>query len=158
MAIINGVHQHAKQQLGWVVAGTVDAGFANLIVLSWLIGRSFLSTLLSLRDKITVKKLMDFLHKADIKEKYGIEHNISHKTACRYLHALGYHYRSTPQGQYVDGHEREDVTTYRKKVFLPKWKKFMNHMATWDKDLREYPPSGEGKHIIATKMPVLNFT
>ena len=105
--------------------------------------------LLSLGNDITAKKLMDFLHGNDIKEKYGIENNISHKTACRYLQALGYRYHSTPKGQYVDGHEREDVVLYRTKVFLPKWKKFMNQMATWDKELNEYLPSDGGKRIIA---------
>jgi len=96
--------------------------------------------LLSLGNEITATKLADFLHRPEIKEKYGIERDISHKTACRYLQALGYRYQSTPKGQYVDGHEREDVVTYRKEVFLPKWKKFMDHMATWDKDLKEHLP------------------
>ena len=106
--------------------------------------------LLSLGNEITAKKLQDFLHQADIKEKYGIERDISHKTACRYLQALGYRYQSTPKGQYVDGHEREDVITYRKKVFLPKWKKFMDRMVTWDKELKEYPPSArQEKRVIA---------
>lgn len=41
--------------------------------------------LLSLMNDITTKKLMDFLHCTDIKEKYGIECDISHKTACRYF-------------------------------------------------------------------------
>ena len=41
--------------------------------------------LLSLRREISTKKLMDFLHQADINEKFGIEHDISHKTACWYL-------------------------------------------------------------------------
>ena len=104
--------------------------------------------LLSLGNDITAKKLMDFLHRMDIKEKYGIERDISHKTACRYLQALGYRYQSTPKGQYVDGHEREDVVTYRKQVFLPKWKKLMDRMVVWDKDLTEHLPSGEGKRVI----------
>jgi hypothetical protein len=105
--------------------------------------------LLSLGNDITAKKLMDFLHRTDVKEKYGIERDISHKTACRYLQALGYRYQSTPKGQYVDGHEREDVVNYRKQVFLPKWKEFMDNMAVWDKDLKEHLPSGEGKRVIA---------
>jgi hypothetical protein len=105
--------------------------------------------LLSLGNDITANNLMGFLHGDKIKEKYGIEHNISHKTACRYLQALGYRYHSTPKGQYVDGHEREDVVLYQNKVFLLKWKKFMNQMATWDKELNEYLPSGGGKRIIA---------
>jgi len=106
--------------------------------------------LLSLGNDITATKLMHFLHRADIKETYGIERDITHKTACRYLQALGYRYQSMPKGQYVDGHEREDVITYRKQVFLPKWKKFMDQMAAWDKDLKEHLPSpGERKRVIA---------
>jgi len=58
--------------------------------------------LLSLGNEFTAKNLMDFLHQADIKGKYGIERDISHKTACQYLQVLGYHYQSTPKGQYVD--------------------------------------------------------
>ena len=105
--------------------------------------------LLSLGKEITAKKLMNFLQQADIKEKYGIKHDISHKMACWYLQALGYHYQSTPKGQYVDGHKREDVVTYCERVFLLKWKKFMDWIAAWDKDLTECPPMGEGKRVIA---------
>jgi len=38
--------------------------------------------LLSLGNEITAKKLMEFLHRRDFKERYGIERDISHKTAC----------------------------------------------------------------------------
>ena len=102
--------------------------------------------LLSLGNEITAKKLMDFFHQADIKEKYGIECDISHKTACQYLQALGYRYQSTPKGQYVHGHEREDVITYRDKVFLPK---YMDRMAVWDKDFNKHLPTGGGERVIA---------
>jgi hypothetical protein len=78
--------------------------------------------LLSLGNEITAAKLNDYLRRPDVKEKYGIEHDITEMTACRYLNALGYRYQSTPKGQYVDGHEREDVVTYQNRVFLPKWK------------------------------------
>jgi len=90
------------------------------------------------------KKLMDFLHHTDIKEKYGIEQDISHKTTCRYLHMLGYWFQYTPKGQYVDGHKREDVVAYQQKVFLPKWQKNSDWIASWDKDMREHlPPAGQ---------------
>ena len=104
--------------------------------------------LLSLGKEITALKLQDFLCRAEIKEKYGIDRDISHKTACRYLQALGYRYQLAPKGQYADGHEREDVVTYCKEVFIPKWKKFMHRMASWDKDLKEHLPSGEGRRVI----------
>jgi hypothetical protein len=108
--------------------------------------------LLSLGKEITAAKLADFLHIPEIKEKYGIERDISHKTATRYLQALGYRYQLAPKGQYVDGHEREDVVTYRKEVFLPKWKMFTTCMAVWDRDLQEHLPmlpSGQEKRVIA---------
>ena len=38
--------------------------------------------LLSLGNDISASKLVDFLHRQEIKDKYGIERNISHKTAC----------------------------------------------------------------------------
>lgn len=44
--------------------------------------------LLSIGNEISAKKLMDFLAQPDIKEKFGIEKSISHKTACRYLKLL----------------------------------------------------------------------
>lgn len=96
--------------------------------------------LLSLGNEITAKKLMEFLHRRDFKERYGIERDISHKTACRYLHALGYRFQYTPKGQYVDGHEREDVVTYRNTVFLPKWRKIVNRLASWDRNLTKHLP------------------
>jgi hypothetical protein len=105
--------------------------------------------LLSLKNDITTNKLMDFLHRTDVKEKYGIECDISHKTACQYLQVLGYCYQSTPKGQYIDRHEREDVVNYRKQVFLLKWKEIMDHMVVWDKDLKEHLPSAARRRVIA---------
>jgi hypothetical protein len=46
--------------------------------------------LMSIGNEISAKRLMEFLHKPDIKEKYGIEKNISLWTACQYLNTLGY--------------------------------------------------------------------
>jgi hypothetical protein len=98
--------------------------------------------LLSIGNQISAKKLMDFLHQPDIKEKYGIERNISHKTACRYLQTLGYRYKATPKGQYVDGHERDDVVYYRENVFLPQWRRYQERMARWEKKVEETEPRG----------------
>lgn len=83
---------------------------------------------------------MDFLRQPDIKEKFGIEKEISHKTACRYLHTHGYRYKATPKGQYVDGHEQEDVVFYQQSTFLPQWRRLQERMATWDRSLTESPP------------------
>ena len=37
------------------------------------------------------------------------------------MEALDYDWTDSPTGQYVDGHEREDVVNYRQNVFLPAW-------------------------------------
>ena len=39
---------------------------------------------------------------------------IAEPTACRWLAKLGYELKDIKKGIYVDGHEREDVVTYRK--------------------------------------------
>jgi hypothetical protein len=104
--------------------------------------------LLSIGNEISTKKLMEFLDQPDIKEKFGIEKSISHKTACRYLNSLGYRYKATPKGQYADGHERDDVVFYRESIFLPQWHWIQERMATWDEKLIESAPSGSGRRVV----------
>jgi len=104
--------------------------------------------LLSIGNEISAKRLMDFLHQPDIKEKYGIQRNISIRTARRYLNALGYRYRATPKGQYVDGHERADVVFYRNTQFLPRWCRIWECMARWDENLTEIAPPGSGRRVV----------
>lgn len=42
---------------------------------------------------------------------------ISVRTACRWMHKLGFHFQWYQKGVYVDGHERPDVVEYRQKFF-----------------------------------------
>ncbi|PBK94771.1 hypothetical protein ARMGADRAFT_1045619 [Armillaria gallica] len=61
---------------------------------------------------------------------------ISLATAQRWMKKMGYCWMQTPKGQYVDGHECENVLYYRNMVFLPKmallqertWKWITKHM------------------------------
>ncbi|KAF9507457.1 hypothetical protein BS47DRAFT_1373898 [Hydnum rufescens UP504] len=46
---------------------------------------------------------------------------ISHKTAACWIHIMGYWWGEELKGQYADGHERDDVVTYRQSIFLPAW-------------------------------------
>jgi hypothetical protein len=120
--------------LEWGVVVIVLVDFENYAGISLMTGQSYLSiplvigtspclsmkicemklisTLCPSEMKYQHKKLMEFLHQSDLKKKYGIERNISHKTACQYLHTLGYHYKATLKGLYADGHERADVMFY----------------------------------------------
>jgi hypothetical protein len=56
---------------------------------------------------------------------------------------------SPKKGQYVDGHEREDVVFYWNQVFLPQWKNIEYLMFNWDGDnMPEFGPRPEGRRII----------
>lgn len=46
----------------------------------------------------------------------GYPHRISVATACRWLHNLGFEVIKKKKGTYVDGHKRDDVVEYRKKI------------------------------------------
>jgi hypothetical protein len=47
---------------------------------------------------------------------------------------LGYRWREEKKGQFVDGHECEDVVTYHQNVFLPIWRSFEYHLRKWKED------------------------
>jgi hypothetical protein len=65
--------------------------------------------------------IVTYLATPEMKEKYGLTGTISLTTAKRWMRKLDYRWTKMPNGQYVDGHEREDVVTYRQNVFLPAW-------------------------------------
>jgi hypothetical protein len=44
------------------------------------------------------------------------------------------------KGQYVDGHEREDVVSYRQNVFLSGMKHVRNHTRNWDREHQSDQP------------------
>jgi hypothetical protein len=49
-----------------------------------------------------------------------------------------YRWTTPKKGQYADGHEREDVVTYRNKVFLPKWQQMETQMRNWSGGMPEF--------------------
>jgi hypothetical protein len=97
--------------------------------------------LLSIGNEISGEKLRDFINSDDIMSRHGIDRKISMQTAQGYLKALGYRYGAPKKGQYVDGHEREDVIFYQEQVFLPQWRNIEHLMFSWDEDnLPEFGP------------------
>lgn len=63
---------------------------------------------------------------------YGLQGPISLSTAQVWMKKLDYRWRKSPNGQYIDGHEREDVTTYRQQVYLPKLTSFEPYTRKYD--------------------------
>ncbi|KZP25557.1 hypothetical protein FIBSPDRAFT_684924, partial [Athelia psychrophila] len=51
-------------------------------------------------------------------------------------------------GQYVDGHEREDVVYHRQSVFLPAWNTMECRMRAWTKDNIEVDNGEGGRRIV----------
>ena len=50
---------------------------------------------------------------------------------------MNYHWKKAPNGQYVDGHEREDVKHYCQTIFLPKITELEPNLHTWQDGVEE---------------------
>ena len=60
-----------------------------------------------------------------------VSKGISLRTACRWLHKEGFRYTSHKKALYYDGHEREDVVSYRQNDFLPKMKEYKSRLVRY---------------------------
>ncbi|KAF9219933.1 hypothetical protein BS17DRAFT_769652 [Gyrodon lividus] len=52
-------------------------------------------------------------------------------TAKRWMRKMGYCWTKNPAGQYVDGHEHEDVVWYQQTIFLPAWQALEDRTRKW---------------------------
>ena len=68
-----------------------------------------------------------------------MEKVLTSRTAARWLRRLGYKYKEVKKGIYKDGHEREDVVTYRQQEFLPILEDLKPFMVTWELDAEGKP-------------------
>lgn len=98
---------------------------------------------------ITARKVAQFLACPDVKEKHSIIKAVSERTARRYLHVLGFRWKTPQKGQYADGHEHEDVVWYRDHKFLPQWRQIQAQMVNWTKE--NIPEAGPlpGHRVVA---------
>ncbi|KAJ2923502.1 hypothetical protein H1R20_g13591, partial [Candolleomyces eurysporus] len=87
-----------------------------------------------LGGNISAEKLCDYLNSNEVREEYGIGQPISLATAQRYLDSLGYQFSHPPKGQFVDGHERDDVVDHRQNRFLPQVSELLSRMHVYDKN------------------------
>ena len=55
---------------------------------------------------------------------------------------MDYRWGRGPKGQYIDGHEREDVVAYRQEIFLPTLANHEDRIRTYDRDGNTIPYSG----------------
>ncbi|KIO15956.1 hypothetical protein M407DRAFT_86598 [Tulasnella calospora MUT 4182] len=78
--------------------------------------------------------IVEYSARPEVLERWGHEKPISERTARNWLHAMEYRYGKELKGQYVDGHERDDVVKYRQDVFLKQWMELEERMVVCDKD------------------------
>ena len=83
---------------------------------------------------------------------------LSGRTARTWLRRLGYKYKEVKKGIYKDGHERQDVVSYRQDQFLPALDALKPYMVKWELDASgrlimiypEYLPAGQRPIVLVT--------
>ncbi|KAK6981395.1 hypothetical protein R3P38DRAFT_2578440, partial [Favolaschia claudopus] len=90
--------------------------------------------LVSIGKYVQASDIITFMNRADVHGKYNLAESVSLATAKRWMHALKFRWVKNHKGQYVDGHEREDVVRYRQEFFLPAWYKMEGRMRSWRGD------------------------
>ncbi|KAH9854542.1 hypothetical protein C2E23DRAFT_912171 [Lenzites betulinus] len=63
--------------------------------------------------------IVEFLSDPAVQQQFGLNDTIALSTAQGWMHELGYRWKKVSNGQYVDGHEREEVVKYRQDFYLP---------------------------------------
>ena len=70
---------------------------------------------------VKAEDLVDYMDTPEMRTRTGWTTRLSVATAQRWMKKISYQWTRDPKGQFVDGHERADVVTYRQQIFLPKW-------------------------------------
>lgn len=108
----------------WNVSALADEDLANELHLH----------LQSKGKWINAMDIVRYMDSPDIKMRHGLKRTISLATAQRWMRAMNYRWKKRPKGQYVDGHEREDVVKYRQETFLPAIKGLEPQMRVYNND------------------------
>ncbi|OAX32505.1 hypothetical protein K503DRAFT_852125 [Rhizopogon vinicolor AM-OR11-026] len=88
----------------------------------------------SIGKYVSTQEIVNYLSDPEVQSHHGLSKTVSLATAQRWMCKLGYCWKEEEKGQYVDGHEHEDVITYRQKVFLPLWESFQYRLRNWKED------------------------
>ncbi|KIK76127.1 hypothetical protein PAXRUDRAFT_18429 [Paxillus rubicundulus Ve08.2h10] len=83
---------------------------------------------------VKAANLVQYISDNNVQKQFGFKSTISLATAKRWMHVLGYCWKSNHHGQYVDGHERGDIVRYHQESFIPVVIKYEARMRKWEKD------------------------
>ncbi|QRV74793.1 DDE superfamily endonuclease [Ceratobasidium sp. AG-Ba] len=87
--------------------------------------------------------ILEYLQRPDVKTRFGLDEPPCLRTAQRWMKEhFGLRWGQDPKGQYVDGHEREDVVDYRNNVYVAIWNDLERRMRWYDsKTMEEHAPN-----------------
>jgi len=80
---------------------------------------------------VRAQDIVHYLQQPGVKERLQIKKVPHLATAKRWMQKMGYRWTKKPSGQYVDGHERDDVVYYRQTIFLPAWQALEYRTRKW---------------------------
>ncbi|KAG6874598.1 hypothetical protein C0992_007376 [Termitomyces sp. T32_za158] len=78
----------------------------------------------SLGKFVKAENIVEYCKHPNILERMKRTKTISLATARRWMAKMNYRWKRNHRGQYIDGHERQDVVDYRQQVFLPAMQKY----------------------------------
>jgi hypothetical protein len=96
-----------------------------------MIAQEIHAHLQGIRKFVNAMDLVNFMDTPEMRAKSGLKKRIDVSTAQRWMKKLDYHWMYDLKGQYVDGHEQEDVVAYRQNVFLPRWANIKARTHDW---------------------------
>ncbi|EIM82662.1 uncharacterized protein STEHIDRAFT_64499, partial [Stereum hirsutum FP-91666 SS1] len=86
---------------------------------------------------VRAQDIVDYLARPEVRARHNLKDTVGLSTAKRWMHIMDYRWKKTPSGQYVDGHEREDVVQYRQKKFLPTLFELLANAQIWKEGVAE---------------------
>jgi hypothetical protein len=96
--------------------------------------QEILTHLQSIGKFICAQDISRYMARREVRRRYGMKKVITERTARNWLHRLGYRWTLEPSGQYVDGHERDNVVKYRQTIFIPRWMELEPCLRIWTLD------------------------
>ncbi|KAF8582228.1 hypothetical protein K439DRAFT_1647663 [Ramaria rubella] len=97
-----------------------------------------------IRKYVKAMDIVHYLNTPEMKEHLKFKKVISLATAQCWMRKMDYCWSKDPEGQFVDGHEQEDVVAYLQQKILPAWAAVESQMCAWDNGVKVKHPTVEG--------------
>ncbi|KAG1742237.1 uncharacterized protein EDB91DRAFT_1247622 [Suillus paluster] len=104
----------------------------------------------SIRKYVRAQDIVHYLAQPVVQQKHGLKKTISLATAQQWMYMMDFRWTKSPSGQYVDGHEHDDVIAYCQTKFLPSIAELFIHMCMWKDGLEEASdePHPHTQHVV----------